>query len=67
MRGVLTVETALETLETAQLLCADAMKSVVMEFIMTHFREVAEREELQNLPSSLLAEMLRWKAAIDPN
>lgn len=67
MREVLTVETALEALETAHMLSAEAMKSVVMEFILQHFREVVEREELSTLPSSVLAELLRWKAATDPN
>lgn len=64
---MLTVENALETLETAQLLCAEAMKAVVLEFIMMHFKEVMEREELQSLPVCLLVELLRWKAAIDPS
>ena len=34
---------------------------------MQHFKAVMEREDLQSLPSCLLVELLRWKAATDPS
>ena len=66
MKGLLTTENALSTLEVAQLLGADAMKNCVLDYILLHFREVIDREELSSVPPSLLVDLLRWKASLDP-
>lgn len=62
---ILDSENVFELLLSAHRMKANVMKHMILEYFITNYKELVERNEMNSLPVEILVEMHRWRAAKD--